>query len=108
MRELLPMATVTNNRIRVVTRARYSEGFGLPWVVVIPLPFKAKQAILKFDMIGEGCDKREVMRLRAAMEPFEFEIKIPDRVINDIGISEVYRILSESKTLEHVEKYNTI
>ena len=36
------------------------------------------------------------------MNTIQFEIDVPDDLINQIGINEVYKILSESKTLEHV------
>lgn len=39
---------------------------------------------------------------RLTMSPQSFEIDVPSEVIEKIGIGEVYRILSESKTLELV------
>lgn len=39
---------------------------------------------------------------RLAIPEFSFEIEVPNEIIEKIGIGEVYRILSESKTLEHV------
>jgi hypothetical protein len=39
---------------------------------------------------------------RLNLPELSFEIEVPDSVIQSIGISEVYRILSESKTLEMV------
>ena len=39
---------------------------------------------------------------RVLMSPFSFEIEVPEYVINKIGIGEIYRVLSESKTLELV------
>lgn len=39
---------------------------------------------------------------RVAMQPISFEIEVPRKLINKIGIEEVTRILSESKTLELV------
>lgn len=39
---------------------------------------------------------------RARMNPISFDIDVPDSVIEQIGIEEVNKILSESKTLEAV------
>lgn len=39
---------------------------------------------------------------RVLMQPFSFEIEVPEYVIEKIGIGEMYRVLSESKTLELV------
>ena len=39
---------------------------------------------------------------RVLMSPFSFEIEVPEYVISKIGIGEIYRVLSESKTLELV------
>jgi hypothetical protein len=40
---------------------------------------------------------------RRAMAPQSFELEVPQEVIEKIGLGEVYRILSESKTLELVK-----
>lgn len=63
-------------------------------IISIQLPKSASRFIREFD-----CATPE---RRAAMEPVSFEIDVPSEVIDKIGISEVYRILSESKTLELV------
>lgn len=39
---------------------------------------------------------------RATMKPLSFDIDVPYRLVEMIGIGEVYRILSESRTLELV------
>lgn len=39
---------------------------------------------------------------RVDMQPFSFEIDVPKEVIEMIGIGEVYKVLSESRTLELV------
>ena len=39
---------------------------------------------------------------RRAMSPISFEIDVPSEVIEKIGLQEVYKILSESRTLELV------
>ena len=45
---------------------------------------------------------------RLLMDPISFEIDVPSEVIDQIGISQVYKILSESRTLELAVKYDTI
>ena len=57
------------------------------------LPQEATVFIDDFDFAGED---------RGDLEPISFEIDLPDGIIEKIGIGEVYRILSESKTLELV------
>lgn len=39
---------------------------------------------------------------RLKLEPIEFEIDLPEELINEIGISEVEEVLSTSKTLEMI------
>lgn len=39
---------------------------------------------------------------RPSLPPFSFEVDFPDELIEEIGIGQVYKILSESKTLELV------
>lgn len=58
------------------------------------LPMKAREFITAFDSLFP--------EERVKMKPFSFEIDVPDSVINEIGIGQVYKILSESKTLEHI------
>lgn len=40
--------------------------------------------------------------LRLYLEAFSFEMTVPSHVVDQIGISEAYKVLSESKTLELV------
>lgn len=61
-------------------------------LVKIPLPKSAKLFIDEFDC----ADPEE----RAQMKPMSFTVDVPDYLIERIGISEVHRILKESKTLE--------
>jgi len=61
---------------------------------VILLPKEAILFIRQFDL--------STPLQRVAMNTIQFEIDVPDDLINQIGINEVYKILSESKTLEHV------
>ena len=39
---------------------------------------------------------------RVLMSPFSFEIEVPEYVIEKIGLSQIYKVLSESKSLEMV------
>lgn len=64
--------------------------------VEIPLPMKAKEFMLDFDML------RHTPHERLLLPEQSFEVTLPDRVIQEIGIGEAYRVLSESKTLELV------
>lgn len=58
----------------------------------IPLPETARDFIEVFDSSNPN--------QRVNLDPFEFEVDIPDKIIDSIGIGEVNRILSESITLE--------
>lgn len=60
----------------------------------IPLPPIAQAFILEFD------DLKPYQRKK--LPEFSFEIDIPMELVETIGIQEVDRILSESKTLEKV------
>lgn len=39
---------------------------------------------------------------RPNLPEFSFEVEFPDSMVEQIGIGQVYKILSESKTLQHV------
>lgn len=62
--------------------------------VYISLPNKVHTWIKEFDSLTPSA--------RLMMDPIEFEIDIPSNLIDKIGISEVYKVLSESPTLELV------
>lgn len=61
---------------------------------------KADDFIKSFD--------RATREERINMEEFSFEIDVLSEVIDQIGISQVYKILSESRTLELAVKYEMI
>jgi hypothetical protein len=46
--------------------------------------------------------------LREHIQPFSFEITIPKALIDCIGDTRLYKILSESKTLCHADPFETI
>ncbi len=63
---------------------------------LVYLPESASIFIKMFDSLEGYPDQRLLM------SPFSFEIEVPEYVISKIGIGEIYRVLSESKTLELV------
>ena len=77
-------------------------------VIIIPLPRIAYEKMQRFDIADFHKDDEEIIKFRQNMESFSFEIDIPPGLISCIGISEVYKILSESKSLEPVKKYCSI
>lgn len=105
VREILPYSVTNANHINV-----YSEPAFTHWVkydlgsydrphesiaiAFIPLPEEAVNFVADFDI--------KLSAARVLMEPISFEIDIPMDLIEQIGISEAYKILSESKTLELV------
>lgn len=60
----------------------------------VSLPPHAQVFISLFDFLSPTA--------RASMFDISFEINVPDEVIQQIGIGQVYKILSESRTLSHV------
>lgn len=73
-------------RIRLPDRSR---------IFIIPLPEIAFNAMLNFDSFSK-------IEARLSREPFGFEITVPMNLITEISISQVYKILSESRNLEMV------
>lgn len=86
VRDLFPNAYVT--RVNIYPLGEPDE--------FIWLPGEAMQMIIRFDELIDSPHKR------LALPEFSFEIDVPSEVIEKIGLNEVYKILSESKTLEHV------
>lgn len=62
----------------------------------IELPDEATQLIYSFDSLRGTPEKR------LDLPEVSFEITVPPQVIESIGIGQVYKILSESRTLELV------
>jgi hypothetical protein len=60
------------------------------------LPQAAAKFMVAFDELEDDPQKR------LDLPETSFEVDVPNKVIERIGISEAYRILSESKTLELV------
>jgi hypothetical protein len=101
--QLLPNSTVDVHAIsshRLIPRQYFINIYRTEseltdnFVCAIPLPIEAEQFVDDFDALTP------VQRLE--MEPMSFEIDLPGKVIDLITISEAYRILSESNTLELV------
>lgn len=65
--------------------------------VVILLAATARAYIRVFDML------RGMPEKRVDLPTLSFEIDVPSCIIDKIGIDEVYKVLSESKTLELVQ-----
>jgi hypothetical protein len=80
VREIFPYALVGCSTIEV-------QGS-----TIIKLPIKACNFVSAFD--------RNFPEERVLMDPISFDIEVPEKVINSIGISQVEKILSESLTLE--------
>lgn len=59
-----------------------------------PLPQSATNFIDMFD--------KSTPEQRVNMTPFSFELEVPEYVIEKIGISTIYKVLSESSTLQMV------
>ena len=96
VRDLFPEARVGFKTIRF---------FDNEEKIISELPFEAQLFIRKFDDIRslrqwKHFSDADVMATREALPEFFFEIDVPQEVIDRIGLSEVYRVLSESKTLE--------
>lgn len=62
---------------------------------MIDLPPEASNFIYNFD--------NKSPEERVLMEPFSFEIDVPEEIINQIGIQEAIDIINKSETLELVE-----
>ena len=73
-------------------------GFCIEWScgTIYELPKHAQKIIEAFDYLSDDPLKR------LDLPEFSFEVDFPEAMIEKIGIGELYRILSESKTLEHV------
>lgn len=64
-------------------------------VAEIELPQEAQDFIADFDQFKPG--------QRKEMQPFSFEIDVPDEVIEMINIDEIYKVLETSTCLKLVE-----
>jgi hypothetical protein len=88
VRDIFPMAHVTRWNI-------CSEGIDV-LKSYIKLPTEATHFIDLFDTAGE--------EMRTSIPEFEFEISIPDEVIEEINIDEIKPLLVNHPTLELIEK----
>lgn len=86
IREIFPNASVEY--------AGINPGFLEEEEPYIDLPMEAASMMAQFDL-STPAQRRE-------MAPAEFEIDVPNYVIHRIGISQVYKVLSESRTMELV------
>ncbi len=65
-------------------------------IEIIQLPVEAQKFIRAFDSLSKNPSAR------LDLPEFSFDIEVPEEVVNSIGLSEVEKILKESKTLELV------
>lgn len=105
VREIFPDASVhyNDNDDPVITP--------WPYGIEIPLPIEAKILMNRFDneirlILEKGLElsandlENRIHFARTSIEPSSFEIDVPNEIIDLIGISEIYKILSESRSLE--------
>lgn len=109
IREVFPLSRVRSNDILVfkseIQRRRQAVTKSIKDAAYrIYLPEVASEFIQEFDGYGyqELPGVYPYLEARLTMKPISFEIDIPTELIEQIGISEAYKILSESKTLELV------
>lgn len=110
VRKIFPLSIVTGKAILIAIESprdflkRLTPDFSSlkPFVFVSPngmyqikLPDEARNFIKDFD------DYSPLNRI--AMKPISFYIDVPDEIIDGIGIRQVYKVLSESTTLELVQ-----
>lgn len=77
-------------------------------IFVLPLPGLVYRKMMQFDAGFQMGGLESAKEIRDTIEPFEFELTIPKRLIDLIGISQIYKALSESKVLELANTYETI
>lgn len=93
VREIFPNAWVETHKIKT---SLTEDGLRLTPIDrgSIDLPEEATRFIRAFD------ERKPEERI--LMTPIEFEVTVPNEVINEIDISNMYKVLSESKSLELV------
>jgi hypothetical protein len=93
--ELLPGAWVSPSAIRIYKSHEQMLRGGE--IHEIDLPTEAIAFIPRFDALKSNPEAR------LELPELSFEIELPEGLINEIGISQAYKILSESKTLELIQ-----
>lgn len=88
--DLFPECVVLVSSVNLLGRA----SLGKPSGDEVILPEIAISNRRRFDSLQP--------HLRVLMTPFSFEIEVPEYVIERIGLSQIYKVLSESSTLEMV------
>jgi hypothetical protein len=104
--DLFPEASVyqfaicfTESACDYYERNCFSEGKKFNNEELVKLPFSVTEQIKKFDELFSAPEKRLLL------PEFSFEIEVPSSVIDKIGISQAYKVLSESKTLELLTEF---
>lgn len=87
VRDVWPEAWVYHEKI-------HTDLFGRGNAVFIPLPYEAIAFIKHFDSLEIDPEAR------TKMPPISFYVEVPESVIEEIGISEIERIVANSNTLE--------
>ena len=87
VRDIFPTAEVYGSSIE------YNEDDTL----ISELPKIAERFIIRFDSL------KDTPKERLKMTPIEFEVNIPDEVIDEIGIDQAIEIINNSKTLEYAD-----
>jgi hypothetical protein len=90
VRDIFPKASVGNRMIS------WHGGTEVSTEEAIYMPEEARLFIKGFDLM------KNFPQHRLLLEPISFMITVPPAVIDKIGVSQVYKILSESKTLHCV------
>lgn len=91
VRTLFPHACVVSSAIYPYAHDLFNNNLS-----DITLPLEARKFIRSFDTLTPED--------RVKMEPFSFEIDIPDEVINTINIDELKPLLQNHPTLELIEQ----
>jgi hypothetical protein len=93
--DFLPYSSVGKNEVYPFYHSPINYYKLLPkYEDAIKLPSAAEEFISTFDALSP--------EQRIEMPEISFEIEVPDSVIQKIGIGQVYKVLSESKTMELV------
>ena len=88
VRDIFPVAHVGINHIWID---------GADSKRLIPLPESATRFIFQFDLLKTNVTQR------LKLPEFEFEIEVPEQIIEQIGIQEALDIIENSNTLELVK-----
>lgn len=92
--DLLPNAWTSINSIHIFPSFKHMQELGASHVIYLPE--------IAFNFINEFDSLKTTPEERLNMPEISFEIDLPSDLIDQIGIGQAYKVLSESKTLELV------